>query len=181
MSSEISIGISKVGSIGKNDFVVDRINREDCNYKAIRNEGYEYNFKLTINRTINSKNEIYSGIGLNLWTYKVDNISGWTGESLGMESDILTLIDLIVGYRLVVKKLIIIENTFHGELNTKDIFNKFKFSIEPGIGLKIKLSNKLQLLPVLSYKQSLNNFSGVDYNKQRPYSIGLRIAINKTL
>lgn len=179
-SSEISIGLGKVGFIGKNDFVIDRVNCFDCNYKAIRKEGYEYNFNLTINRTINSKNEMYSGIGFNLWRYKVDNISGWTGESLGTSSDILPLLDLIVGYRFAITELIFIENTFHGEFNTKDIFNKFKFSVEPGIGFKIKLGDKLQLLPVLHYKQSLTNFSGLDYNKNKPYSIGVKLAINKT-
>jgi len=179
LSTEVSIGVGKVGLTSKNDLRVDQINCIDCVYRIIGDEGYEYNLRLTVNKAVNSHSEIYAGIGLTLWTYEIDNISGLTYKPLSTSSDLLGLMDLIVGYRFVVNDLIFIESTFHSEFNTEDIFRKFRFSIEPGIGFKIKLDDTTQFLPVLSYKQSLTNFSASDYNKQRPYIVGIRLAINK--
>ncbi|MCP3931779.1 MAG: hypothetical protein GY705_22110 [Bacteroidetes bacterium] len=184
-SLELNFGIGKVGFIGENDFVVDGIQCFDCDYQIIKNEGYEFNSRFTSNRTFNIKHEVLFGLGVNIWSYNVDVISGWTGKSLDSHSNVLGLFDIILGYRYVIKELkeksFFIENMFHGELNSGNKFNRFKFSFEPGLGLKIMVNDSLKFLSILSYKHSITDFSTTDNDEQNPYSFGVKLGISKTL
>jgi len=184
-SLEFSFGIDKVGFIGGNDFVIDRIFCEDCDYQAIRQEGFELNFSLTANKTYNNKHELIYGAGFNLWLYQIDEINGSTGQLKDMESTTTGLIDLMLGYRYHLKEFkatsIFAENIFHGEVNTSDRFNKLRFSVAPGLGLMHLINDKTKLISVISYKQTLNNFSGLDHSQPKPYAFGIRFGLNKLL
>ena len=184
-SIEASIGLSKVGFNDANNFFIDRINCFLCGYQEINKEGYEFSFQLTVHRKIRRKSEIYFGLGLNLWLSELDNKSGSTGESLGTQSQLSPFTDLIGGYRYIVKEFkssaIFIGTSIHGELNTTDFLNQFKLSVEPAIGLKFNLRNKLQMISSLNYKQSLTNFAGLGYHKQKPYTIGARLSVIKRI
>ena len=140
--------------------------------------------KISLNKTINVKHEVILGVGFNLWNYKVDQIGGWTAIVLTTESKVVGLLDIGGGYRYFIKefngKSLFLENTIHGEFNTGNEFKKFKLSLEPGLGLKIRLSDRLKILSILNYKQALTDFYELDTTSQKPYSFGLGIGINKS-
>jgi len=181
---EISIGLGKVNSIGQGDFIIEGT-CVDCNYKAIRNFGHEFNSKITLNKKFSERHELLYGIGLNFWKHEVELINAWTGSTLENYSNTLTLFDLIAGYKFTVKEFgsnyLYVENIIHGEINFNSEFRRFRFSVEPGIGINVGINESLRLLSVISYKQSLTNFSGSNSRIHRPFNLGLKIGILKNI
>lgn len=179
-SYEISLGVSNVGLNCKRD--CDLLRCGNDYYEFVNDEGFELSTRFGFNKSINERDEFLFGAGLNFWIFEVDIYN--FGDT-GTESKLMGILDLFVGYRLLFANIgsssLYVENTFHSEWSANIEFGNFKFSVEPGIGLKSNINESTSLITTLNYKRAIIGHSGAGYYEKTPSSLGGRIGINKKL
>ena len=110
-----------------------------------------------------------------------DIISSWQESSLSKRR-FSGQLDFLLGYRYFLKenkdRSLFVENVFHGEFTSINKYPRIKFSVEPAIGMKIRVSDSVNLLSIMSFKQPLGSSSFIEVYKN---SFGLRFGVNKTM
>lgn len=185
-STEISLGIGKVGILNNTEFLVNSdVCTDFCILSIMQNPGNEISTKFLTGFMWNQRHEFLGGIGLNIWSYDVDFLDNLTSEKVGEGIENVTAINFMLGYRLGLIRLerstFFVEALPQAQMIFADKFVALMTAIEPGIGYRFDVNPNLSFNTVLAYKIGLNDISNDNLGEiHKANVISLRMGIKKT-
>lgn len=149
---------------------------DGCSY--FTNDGYEYSTRFSFNKLLKERQEISLGLGLNVWEYQLTNFGYGGIDDFYIDSEFLYTIDIQSGYRYFInsrnKINFFLENVAHFEITLANYLERFRLSFEPGFGIMIPITAKVNLLTSSSYKLSLTNL----LIRSKPQSFNFKLGLN---
>jgi len=187
-SLEFAFGVNKVGVWESLDFELDITNIETpcvgCQVDYLQDYGSEDYMRLSMQWSPKQKHYFTGGVGYHAWTYTVTRVEGLEplpiadrfNVTRGLEQ-YLNFLNLMVGYRYSFLEwrgiLFFLEAELHEEINMTRVKNSYRFSVEPGLGINLGLSDRLSIFSVTNYTWIVQNSFGRDVSH-----IGLRAGLN---
>ena len=182
---EGSIGFGNVDIFNEAEFVVDNdVCVDFCDRSIMRNSGSEINIKLLGSLRWKQQHEFVAGTGFNLWNYRVDRVDNISGEGVIDVQERVGIFNLMLGYRYLLKQhkknTFFLEALSNVQLVPVPKFVVIMFAIEPGLGCKINLTDRLSFNSVISYKIGLNDISYDVEEVHMANVLGIRLGLSRT-
>ena len=161
---------------------------DDGNFEILGKNGNGINTKIETRKSIDERNGVSLGLGITIFQFNANTISGWTGEILNTKKVLIPSLCLQLGHNYAMKSegnlIISLENTVELTNNTKfDEYNVKKINLiwRPRINLAKNFSQKLSLIFEINYGFGIVGIAENNSYELRNNLLGLNLGIRRQL